>query len=103
MSKAIKLRVLIDYVEDDVFRDIEIMSMHTFETLHKSIQDAFQFDNQHMASFYMSTDNWEKGQEVTLMDMAEAGTPIMSETMLEDYLDAPGQWPPPPQKSTTSA
>ena len=91
MSKAIKLRVLIDYVEDDVVRDIQVRSDQTFDVLHKSIQDAFHFDNQHMASFYMSTDNWEKGQEVTLMDMTEGGTPIMSETLLEDYLDAPGQ------------
>ena len=91
MSKAIKLRVLIDYVEDDVFRDIEIMSMHTFETLHKSIQDAFGFDNQHMASFYMSSDNWEKGQEITLMDMTEGDTPIMANTPLDEYIDEPGQ------------
>lgn len=91
MSKAIKLRVLIDFVEDDVFRDIQVRSDQTFDVLHKSIQDAFQFDNQHMASFYMSTDNWEKGQEVTLMDMAQADVPLMSETLLEDYLDAPGQ------------
>lgn len=91
MSKVIKLRVLVDYVEDDVFRDIVLYADSTFEELHIAIQHAFAFDNQHMASFYKSDDRWEKGDEITLMDMSESGTPIMSETIVGEHLTEPGQ------------
>jgi hypothetical protein len=56
---------------DDVYRDIEIKSKQTFEDLHKIIQKSINFDSSQLASFYMSDDNWGKGQEITLMDMSE--------------------------------
>jgi hypothetical protein len=78
MQQVIHLRVLIDY-EKDVFRDIEIRSDDTFLTLHEMIQQAFGFDNSQMASFYVSNAEWEKGQEITLMEVMqpeEDGEPI---------------------------
>lgn len=56
---------------DDVYRDIEIKSNQTFEDLHKTIQKSINFDGSQLASFYMSDDNWTKGQEITLMDMTD--------------------------------
>jgi len=63
-----KFRVLFDSTED-VFRDIEIRSTQNFEEFHEIIVAAFGFDNSQMASFYLSNDQWDKGQEITLFDM----------------------------------
>ena len=80
MQQVVQLRVLVDY-EKDVFRDIEIRSDDTFMTLHEMIQQSFGFDNSQMASFYVSNADWEKGQEITLMEVMqpdEDGEPIWS-------------------------
>ena len=46
-----KFRVIMD-TEKDVFRDIEIETESNFDTLHKSVLDAFDFEQGEMASFY---------------------------------------------------
>ena len=51
---------------EDVYRDIEIKSIQTFEDLHHAIQEAIGFDKSKPASFYMSDDYWRKDQEITL-------------------------------------
>jgi len=68
MAQVYTFRVLLD-IEEDVFRDIQINSKDLFSSLHTAIQKAFEFDNSQMASFYMSDEDWNKGQEVTLMKM----------------------------------
>lgn len=88
-----RFRIIIEDYED-VFREIEIKSTQTFEDLHKKIQEAFKFDGSQLASFYMSDDSWRKGKEITLMDMSEDGeekTPVMSKSILADYIDDPHQ------------
>ncbi len=88
-----RFRIIIEDHED-VFREIEIKSTQTFEDLHKKIQEAFKFDASQLASFYMSDDSWRKGKEITLMDMSEDDqekTPIMSKSILADYIDDPHQ------------
>lgn len=51
---------------EDIYRDIDIKSVQTFEDFHTSIQEAFKFDNKHSASFFVSDDYWRKNQEITL-------------------------------------
>jgi hypothetical protein len=51
---------------DDIFRDIDIRSVQTFDLFHTAIQEAFKFDNKHSASFFVSDDYWRKNQEITL-------------------------------------
>lgn len=63
-----KFRVIID-IEEDVFRDIEILTTSTFEELHQAILRAFDWEEGEMASFYKSNDMWERGLEIPLMDM----------------------------------
>jgi hypothetical protein len=78
--------------EEDVFRDIEIETTATFEELHRSVLDAFDFEEGEMASFYMSNENWEKGLEIPLMDMkqAEGASGVsMSNTQLSDMVSKP--------------
>ncbi|MFZ9942262.1 MAG: IS1096 element passenger TnpR family protein [Bacteroidia bacterium] len=49
---------------DDVSRDIDIRSDQTFLEFHHAIQQAIGFDGSKAASFFMSNDNWKKGQEI---------------------------------------
>lgn len=88
MTKIVKLRVLLDF-EEDTFRDIEIGTSNTFQDLHNIIQEAFGFDNSQMASFYQSNEEWEKGSEITLMDMGEAEEriPLMSAVTIGSLLE----------------
>jgi len=89
---------------DDVYRDIDIRSTQSFLQLHNSIQEAIGFDNSKPASFYMSNDNWKKGQEITFSKESGGATAVlMSESTLCDFIadphqkiyymfDAPSQW-----------
>ena len=92
MTNIVKLRILID-CESDVFRDIEVATSNTFQDLHNIIQEAFGFDNSQMASFYLSNENWEKGQEITLMDMgdSEGAIPLMASTPIGSMIESEGQ------------
>lgn len=83
-----KFRVVVDY-ERDVFRDIEIEVTQNFEDFHRAIIAAFKFNGDQMASFYMSNDNWEQGQEIGLVDMSfgeEAGPPTMTTAVLKEFV-----------------
>ena len=79
---------------DDVNRVIEIKSTQTFLDLHKAILQSINFDTKQLASFYMSNDSWQKGQEITLEDMSEGEeekTPIMKAAKLNAYIVDPHQ------------
>ena len=95
MQHVIHFRVLVDY-ERDVFRDIEITKDSSFLDLHNIIQEAFGFDNSQMASFYVSNEDWERGQEITLIEVKEPeedGEPIwlMNETEISKIILAKDQ------------
>ncbi len=80
-----RFRVILD-THEDVFRDIEIEASANLEDLHNAITQAFGFAGQEMASFYVSNDLWEQGEEIALFDMSEepGGIRIMHETLLEE-------------------
>lgn len=86
---VLKFRVVLD-TKNDVFRDIEILSDQTFEEFHVAILKAFDFTGDKMASFYMSDEEWSKGQEITLVDMGEPGQEngplLMEKTTLDDMI-----------------
>ncbi len=89
----IKFRILLD-TEENVFRDIEIEDAQTFEALHYSILDAFEWEADEMASFYKSDAEWEKGEEIPLMDIQEEFGPkrmkVMNEIKLSDKIESVG-------------
>lgn len=90
-----KFRVLLESKSDDpIFRDIELKSTQTFEDLHEIIVAAYGFDNSQMASFYLSNEHWEKGQEITLFDMKmdedNSQTLVMSETIINSQANCIG-------------
>ena len=82
-----KFRITLD-VLDDVFRDIAIRKTDSLEDLHNAIIQAFGFESQEMASFYMSDEEWNQGEEIALENMSDAQAPtkLMFDTYLEDIL-----------------
>jgi hypothetical protein len=75
--------------EEDVLRVIEIKANQTFLDLHQAIQKAIGFDGSKPASFYMSSDHWRKGKEISLEGRNE--TPRMEKAVLNTYIIDPHQ------------
>ena len=91
--KSYTFRVVID-TEEDIFRDIVILENQNFEELHHSIINAFGFEGDQMASFYMSNEEWEKGEEIGIMDMSfgdEKGPASMKKTSIGSKINQPHQ------------
>jgi Plasmid pRiA4b ORF-3-like protein len=90
MTMIYRFRVIFDNdTEDDIFRDIEIRKTDTLEDLHNTITQSFGFDGTEMASFYVSDDQWNQGEEISLFDMSEGmnSVRLMNETSLDDIVD----------------
>jgi hypothetical protein len=84
-----RFRVILDNTsEDDVFRDLEIREGDTMEDLHNIITQSFGFNGMEMASFYVSDDEWNQGEEIPMMDMSEAGNKVrmMNETIINTVI-----------------
>lgn len=95
---GLKFRVLLDSSDkNEIFRDILIGDTENFETLYYSILDAYQFNGDQMASFYMSNDNWDKGQEISIFDMSIGEDPeeimpsVMKTSVLGNYVQEEDQ------------
>lgn len=85
-----RFRIILDNdTEEDIFRDIEIRKTDTLEDLHNAITQSFGFDGSEMASFYLSDDDWNQGEEVSLFDMSDGveSVRLMHETTIESVTD----------------
>lgn len=73
---------------DDFLIDIAIDSGSRFLDLHNFIQQRLDYDSTQMASFFVTDDEWNKEQEITLIDMMEeeSGCLVMDKVALEDLL-----------------
>ena len=61
---GLKFRVLLDSEKkEEIFRDILISDTDNFESLYHAILKSFNFKGDQMASFYVSNDDWDKGQK----------------------------------------
>jgi len=82
-----RFRVILD-TQDDVFRDIEILEESTLEDFHNSIVNAFVFDGNEMAAFYISDDDWNQGEEISQFDLGDGLDDIrlMNETTLDSVV-----------------
>lgn len=83
-----RFRVILDNdTDEDIFRDLEIRETDTLEDLHNIITQSFGFDGTEMASFYISNDAWEQGEEISLFDLSEdASARLMNETSLDSVV-----------------
>ncbi|APY11951.1 hypothetical protein BWZ22_12245 [Seonamhaeicola sp. S2-3] len=83
-----RFRVILDNdTEEDVFRDLEIRESDSLEDLHNIITQSFGFDGTEMASFYISDEQWNQGEEISLFDLSDDGSArLMNETKLNDVV-----------------
>jgi len=84
-----RFRVILDNdTEEDIFRDLEIRETDTLEDLHNIITQSFGFNGLEMASFYLSNDQWDQGEEISMFDLSEGQTSIrlMNETIINDVV-----------------
>ena len=84
-----RFRIILDNdTEDDVFRDLELRETDTLEDLHNIITQSFGFDGTEMASFYLSDDEWNQGEEISLFDMSEGVNTVrlMNETITNNVV-----------------
>jgi len=95
---GLKFRVLLDSKDQEkVFRDILINDSDNFETFYKAIISAFRFQGDQMASFYISNDEWDKGHEISLMDLSydddsiDSVPTVMKNAILKDFIEEPDQ------------
>ena len=80
-----QFRIILD-AEDDVIRDIAIKSNSTFEDFHHSIIKSFGFNGSEIATFYVSDDNWNQGENISLIEM-NTNDLIMSNIKLEEIFN----------------
>ena len=95
---GLKFRVLLDSEKDaEIFRDILIRDTDHFESFYNAIVNAFRFEGDQMASFYVSNDQWDKGHEISLMDMTydddsvDSPAAVMKNAVIKDFLEEPDQ------------
>ena len=95
---GLKFRVLLDSEKDaEIFRDILIRDTDHFESFYNAIVRSFRFEGDQMASFYVSNDQWDKGHEISLMDMTydddsvDSPAAVMKNAVIKDFLEEPDQ------------
>ncbi|WP_299552936.1 hypothetical protein [Seonamhaeicola sp.] len=83
-----RFRVILDNdTEDDIFRDLEIRESDSLEDLHNIITQSFGFEGSEMASFYISDEHWNQGEEISLFDLSDDGSArLMNETTINDVV-----------------
>src|SRR5476651_537410 len=79
---------------DDVMREVDIKSTHTFEDLHRAIHLSTGYQPEYSSSFYISNDQWIKGQEIAYMPSQrkiDRGVALMEKSKLSSFIDDPHQ------------
>jgi len=74
-------------------RLIHIDSKHTFEDLHRTIQNTSDFDSSQLASFYITDQLWRKQIEISSLDSGSETPKIrsMRHTKMDEYISEIGQ------------
>lgn len=79
---------------DDVTREIDIKSNQTFEALHRAIHQSTGYNAELPSSFYISNDQWTKGEEITYLPnqkRQDRGISLMEKVKLSSFIDDPHQ------------
>src|SRR6201986_2763543 len=79
---------------DDVTREIDIKSNQNFEDLHKAIHQSTGYNPEFSSSFYISNDQWIKGEEITYLPnqkRIDRGVSLMEKVKLSSRIDDPDQ------------
>jgi hypothetical protein len=79
---------------DEVVREIDVKSNQTFEDLHRAIHKSTGYNAEYPSSFYISNDQWTKGEEITYMPnqrRIDRGVALMDKVKLSSFIDDPHQ------------
>jgi hypothetical protein len=79
---------------DDIIREIDIKSNQTFEDLHRAIHLSTGYNPDKSSSFYVSTDNWIKGEEIAInpsQRKIDSGVTLMEKSKLSSFIEDPHQ------------
>lgn len=79
---------------DDVNREIDIKTNQTFEDLHRAIHRSTGYNAEKPSSFYVSTDNWIKGDEIAInptQRKIDNGVTLMENAKLSNFIEDPHQ------------
>jgi hypothetical protein len=79
---------------DDIVREIDIKTTQTFEDLHRAIHRSTGYNADKSSSFYVSTDNWIKGEEIALLPnerKEKNGVTLMEKAKLSSFIEDPHQ------------
>lgn len=81
--------ILVSDEEPDFMREISISSEAKFLELHEAILDSVNYDGGAITSFFICNDDWEKEQEITLIEMdtdSDVDSYVMSDTTISDLI-----------------
>jgi hypothetical protein len=67
-NNSLDIRIVAD-TQEDIFADLRIHKENNFLTIHDFLVENFHLDKLEMSSFFYSSDDWDKGEEITLMNM----------------------------------
>jgi hypothetical protein len=79
---------------DDVSRELDIKSTHTFADLHQAIHQSIGYNPDYSSSFYISNDQWTKGEEIAYKPSerkVNRGVALMENSKLAAFIDDPHQ------------
>ncbi|MHA4894578.1 IS1096 element passenger TnpR family protein [Pedobacter sp. PWIIR3] len=79
---------------DEVVREIDIKSNQTFEDLHRAVHRSTGYTAEKSSSFYISTDNWIKGDEIAYLPnqrKTDRGVALMENSKLSSFIEDPHQ------------
>jgi len=62
--------------QDDFIREIEIKASASFKNLHDFIVKMLKLDKNELASFFIADENWNRLQEIMLIDMFDSENQI---------------------------
>lgn len=86
--------VLVSDEVEDFMREISIDSEAKFIDLNNAILDSVNYTKDNLTSFFLCNEDWEKEQEITLMEMDTASDTdnyVMDDTVLSELLSDEGQ------------
>ena len=67
-NNSLDIRIVAD-TQEDIFADLRIHKENNFLTIHDFLVENFRLNKLEMSSFFYSNDDWDKGEEITLINM----------------------------------
>lgn len=87
---SVSIRVILDWEEEDVFRDLLVPAETDLLQLHDAILKSFQLASGEMASYYQSNENWDQGEEIPMMAFDDKQA-TMEHFLVEDIFSSKGK------------